>query len=172
MSGQGELLPREPDRGQATSSARGWAPRNEREFVDSFMYLLTAPVLVWPGWEDGYRQHRDRVTIQRLLHHREIFAEGQCTEFEAMLYVSSVSLAHPLPRSWANIYFWLFRRWSPEAADQVEVPGGDLDPHEREELAKVRRWIFKRQMLHLRERRGEDTSRMQREVEAEQPRLL
>ncbi len=43
-----------------------WAPRNEEEFVDFFLYLLKAPLILFPGWEESFRDRMQDVTLQRL----------------------------------------------------------------------------------------------------------
>ncbi len=140
--------------GQDAGSPLPTAPsrQDDEAFVDQFMYLLTAPYVTWPGWEDIYQSNDNKTTalIQRMAHHREIFASKHCTEFEAMLYISTATLAHPPSPEWGHIYFWLFRRWNPEAAQAIEVDEvRELYPGEKELLARLRAWIFKVQMAHL-----------------------
>ena len=57
------------------------------------MYLLTAPTVGMPKWVDTLRMHKQEITIQRLARQEEIFEAQECTEFEAMLYISTASLA-------------------------------------------------------------------------------
>ncbi len=91
--------PREPSEAQA-----------ERQFVDQAMYLLTAPYLAFPPWEDVWNNenHRFRAVTERMKHHQEIFLQGMCTEFEAMIYISSATLAFPPSHDWFEIYMYLF----------------------------------------------------------------
>ncbi|MFH1560701.1 MAG: hypothetical protein ABID84_04765 [Chloroflexota bacterium] len=150
--------------------------RDEKEFVESVLYFLKAPVIVWPGYEEDFKDRWDQVLMYRLAHAREIFSQQECTEFEAMLYVSSTSLAHPLSHEWAEVYFWLFRRWKPEAADAIDVGSKELDLQEREEITRLRRWIFKGQMLHLKETgktsSQKEVKRGRKAIEVERRRLF
>ena len=150
--------------------------RDEKEFVESVLYFLKAPVIIWPGYEDDFKDKWDQVLLYRLANARETFAQKECTEFEAMLYVSSASLVHPLSHEWAEIYFWLFRRWRPDAADANDIGGYELGFPEREELMRLRRWIFKGQMLHLKETgktiSQKEVNREQKAIEVERPRLF
>jgi hypothetical protein len=159
----------------------GLAPRlssrqDEARFVEQMMYLLTAPQLSWPGWEDLLQRHQDQITMQRLMHHREIFEQQLCTEFEAMLYVSTASLAHPITHQWAEIYMWLFRRWNPQQAQDIDIEERELDQSQVEDLNRLRRWIYNQQLNRIKERRrGADQKELeeeQRRLEAQQPRMF
>jgi hypothetical protein len=136
--------------------------------AEQFIYLISGPRLSWPGWEDTLERHNHEITLRRLAHAREIFEEEMCTEFEAMLYVSTASLAHPLSHDWVEIYGWLFSRWNPEASQEIWGTPRELDPNQLEELNRLRRWIFQRQMNHLKASRREAS---QKEVEEEEQRL-
>jgi hypothetical protein len=136
--------------------------------AEQFIYLTSGPRLSWPGWEDTLERHNHEITLRRLAHAREIFEEEMCTEFEAMLYVSTASLAHPLSHDWVAIYGWLFSRWNPEASQEIWGQARELDPNQLEELNRLRRWIFHRQMNHLKASRREAS---QKEVEEEEQRL-
>ena len=73
------------------------------------MYLLTAPTVGMPKWVDMLRRHEEEITIQRLTRHEEIFEAQECTEFEAMLYISTASLQFPLDHDWTEVYMYLLR---------------------------------------------------------------
>jgi hypothetical protein len=132
--------------------------REGQAFVDQMMYMVVGPFIGFPGWEDELRNHKTEILLQRMLHSKEVFETQQSTEFEAMLYVSTASLAHPIGHDWAQIYMWLFKRWQPEAAQklQIEPDRPELNVNQQEDLARLRRWIFKHQMDHIkRKTRGE-----------------
>ena len=132
---------------------RGSAAQDERDFVDFFMYVLTAPKLAMPGWEDSWRliDRNGDCLLHRLIHAKEIFAEQQCTEFEAMAYISTATLAAPPSHDWYRIYAWLFCRWRPEQGKEVfrEEAGRGLDSNQQEQLARLRQWIYRRQTEHI-----------------------
>ena len=90
-------------------------------FLESIMYTFYAPLMICPGWEDTFRDRWLEVTAQRVKHQSEIFAQGMCTEYEAMLYVSSATLVAPPEHDWVQVYLWLFQRWKPEAAEQNDI---------------------------------------------------
>jgi hypothetical protein len=166
-----DLTPDEPEQRPRQSGGDG-----EARFVDQMMYLLTAPHLGWPGWEDLLQRHKDEITMQRLLHHREIFEHQMCTEFEAMLYVSTVTMAHPITHQWAEIYMWLFRRWNPQQAQHIDIEERELDQSQVEDLNRLRRWIYNQQVNRIKERRRgvnrKEAEEEQKQQEAQRPRMF
>ena len=78
-----------------------------------------------------------------------------CTEFEAMLYVSTASLAQPLTHNWVEIYMWLFRHWNSQQVDEIEIDGHELDRGQVEHLNRLRRWIYPTQLNHLKAKQRE-----------------
>ena len=98
--------------------------------------------------------------------HKEIFENEECTEFEAMLYISTVTLEHPVSHDWYGIYMYLFRRWSPEKALAAEIEGPNVLTKypQQEDLSRLRKWIYKTQMNRL---KGELQEADQAEVAAE-----
>jgi hypothetical protein len=134
------------------------------------MYLLTGAFVAWPGWEDLMTRHKDDITLQRLAHGTEILRDQLCTEFEAMLYLSTASLAQPISHNWYEIYMWLFRRWNPEGAKSINLEERELYQTQVEDLNRLRRWIFRTQMDRLRQRlRSTERSEEGKEVEASKP---
>ena len=132
--------------------------RESQAFVDQMMYLLVGPFIGFPGWEDELRNHKTEILLQRMLRSKEIFETQQCTELEAMLYVSTASLAQPISHDWAQIYMWLFKRWQPDTAERLDISPDrpELNVNQQEDLARLRSWLFKQQMGHIkRKTRGE-----------------
>ena len=152
--------------------------RGEEKFVLQMMYMLQAPMIGMPMWLDTLVRHKDEITMQRLLHGMEIFKAQQCTEFEAMLYISTASLDYPLSHDWTEIYVYLFRKWSPEKAKAADIDGPDeLSRYpQQEDLNKLRHWIFRHQINRLRSKIGRPDRRpaLRKEKEEldEQPQKL
>ena len=121
------------------------------QVVLQLLYPLVAPLIGFPGWEDTLPQRRDEITLQRFLHHREIFEREEATDFEAMLYISTATLAAPPSHDWFEIYMWLFSRWKPEVAQEQDLKPSraDLYPHQQEDLTRLKRWLYRQQMEHL-----------------------
>ena len=135
--------------------------RGSEKFVLQMMYLLQAPMMGMPMWLDTLAQHKDEITMQRLLHGMEIFNSQKCTEFEAMLYISTASLEYALNHDWAEIYMYLFKKWSPEKAKAAGIePPDELSRYpQQKDLNKLRHWIFRNQMNHLRSKMGNPNQR-------------
>lgn len=153
--------------------ASTWAPKGEDEFVGFFMYMLTAPLIVYPGWEESFKDRWDEVVMSRLLHGRQVFAERICTEYEAMLYVSSATQVAPLEHDWFQIYMWLFARWKPDVAEEHDLKPdrAELNAQQQEKLAGLRAWIFKSQLQRLKEK-GKAAQKERKELEVTQPKLF
>ncbi|MDP3064137.1 MAG: hypothetical protein Q8O40_13145 [Chloroflexota bacterium] len=153
-----------------------WAHRNDEQFVDYFMYLLMAPLILYPGWEESFRDRMSDVTLQRMIHHKEIFTQQMCTEYEAMLYISSATLVASPSHDWYVIYMWLFKRWNKEAAEKIGMDDAPekLNSNQQEDLAGLRQWIFKGQRTRLKARGvSQATVRVERkELEVERPKLF
>lgn len=139
-------------------------PKSDNAFVSEILYTFMAPGLTMPGYEDMYAPHKDRAMAQRMAHHSEIFETRQCTEYEAMLYISTATLAHPVSREWVHIYGLLFDHCyqviSSGATHEQKLALGiedspPLDSQERQMLAGLRAWIFKKQMEHLKSKRSQ-----------------
>jgi len=129
-------------------------PRGDREFVDQMMYLMMAPMILYPGWDESFKDRWTQVLLHRLGHHQEIFAEEMCTEYEAMLYVSSATLVAPPEHDWVQVYLWLFQRWKPEVAEanDLKPDRAELNAQQEEKLVGLRRWVFRQQMERLRQK--------------------
>ena len=132
------------------------------------MYLLTGSYVTWPGQESIYdaNDNKNTALLFRMVKHNEIFENEECTEFEAMLYISTVTLEHPVSHDWYEIYMYLFRRWSPGKALAAEIEGPDVLTKypQQEDLSRLRKWIYKTQMNRL---KGELQEADQAEVAAE-----
>ncbi len=156
--------------------------RDRRDMVDQVMYWLTAPYVIWPGYEDIYQanDNKTKALVERLAHHKEISETRQCTEFEAMLYISTATLVHPPSHDCGQIYLWLFSRWNPEAAREIEAQPDrpELSSSQQEALTGLRRWIYRVQVSHLKRIHGEREDKAQhsgvseRELQVQRPRLF
>lgn len=128
------------------------ATRREADrFVDTIMYTMFAPLIVFPGWEDSFKDHKMEAIAHRMAHQQEVFDRQECTEYEAMLYVSSASLVAPPEHDWVQVYLWLFQRYKPEFAEanDLKPDRAELNAQQREKLTGLRRWVFRRQMEHM-----------------------
>ena len=149
------------------------------QFVTRMMFLLTAPYIGYPGWGDEpsfWERHKERITFDRFAQHMKDPETELATEYEAMLYLSSASLAAPMSHDWGQVYFYLFTRIFPEQAKEIGNEVTELDPGQREDLARLRAWIFRVQMSHVKAKmRGasrEEVGTEKKELEVMQPKLF
>ena len=159
-----------PEEQPAPRSRRSQA-QEEQLFVDQMMYMLTAPQIFHPPWDTLVEMHKQDVTLHRLINNKEILEKEMCSELEAMLYLSSASLEAPMRRDWMEIYFWLFNRWDAEKAKAAEIAMPNLDSTQIESMDRLRRWIFRTQMNHIKSKRPSITRRSAKEVEKAKQRL-
>ena len=75
-----------------------------------------------------------------------------CTEYEAMLYISSATLVAPPSHDWHEIHMWLFKRWIHEKAKSIDIDMREPNINQQEDLARLWQWIFKRQRTRLKEK--------------------
>lgn len=139
--------------------------KSEKAFVDYFMYALTAPFIHPPGgWgEDLWTgDKRSQAKIYRLTEHKDI-ENGMCTCFEAMMYISAVSLDHPLDYDLYNIYMYLFAQYFDYRLISPDRPAPTLVEHEMSILKRFREWMYKIQMEHIKTK-GRETKTIVGEV--------
>jgi len=170
-----DLEPESPPAGTPASSRD-----SSDQFVDMFMYALTAPFMYFPPWDTvwGANNNKTRALMYRLAHLKDIFEAQQCSEFEAMLYISTATHTTPLRHDWVQIYLWLFNRWNPELAQQNDLKPDrtELNINQQEDLARLRAWIFRTQVNHMKAKmkgaRREEVEKEQEEMKASQPKLF
>ena len=114
---------------------------------------LTAPVITWPN-SDLPPELVKKAKLSRLtkLLKNGCKLDGQCTDFEAAIYVMTCSFVAPLDDSWTRIYGHLFRKEFPQYKDVVD---GMQEPDEWQlnQLPRLKEWIFKKQMEAAKHRR-------------------
>ena len=168
----------EAPEGQADSRPPVTGNKPERDLVETLMYCVIAPYMYMPPWEDIWTVNDNKTTaqLQRLAHAREISETEMCTEFEAMLYISTATLESPPSYHWTQVYMYLFRRhFGGEKADEMELGApAELDLTEQDLLAGLRRWIFNKQVARMKaKQKGEaELAGAAAEEAAERPRLF
>lgn len=121
------------------------------EMLASLIKVFTNPIIGHAGWADTITaEQKERIRIERLA--QIMKAKGQpiteATDYEAMIYVMTASLANPLNRDWFNIYAYLFRKFYPEQAKTIfsEHEGIELAKYtEARELQRLKQWLWKTQ---------------------------
>lgn len=150
------------------------------QYIDTIMYALTGPLVGFRGWEDLLKNHKNQITMYRLAHALDIFREEQATEYEAMLYIMTATLAQPINADWVAIYGHLFCQFYPEKGKDIWEDDFDhkLDQNCHEMLTNLRRWLFKTQMNHLEPRKAVEPAAKHKaqkkapKIEAERPKMF
>ena len=137
--------------------------KEEEKYVDLLVHALTAPLIVWPGFEDDllFREKKERAILARLAMLARDKAYDRATDLEIALYMSSASLGAggPLPQDAADVFMYATRHSGFEASfdadDMLKDEGKKLD-YEAEDLYKrLGRWIFEKQKEALKQRSKE-----------------
>ena len=126
--------------------------KTEKEFVDRMLYVLKAPIIVFKGQEDTVTEEmKTKANLERLSQNIRDSEKEECTDYEAMLYISSASLVAPMSHEWAVLYTHLFLQVYPEHSELQE---GVEKPHEYELglLKDLKAWIYKKQVQALKDK--------------------
>ncbi|MBA7647015.1 hypothetical protein ES703_54784 [subsurface metagenome] len=122
---------------------------SQKKSVDGIMAVLeafTRPIIGSVGWADSITEEmKDRIRIERLIQIKE--ADGakitEATDYEACVYLSTLSLEAPLSRTAQRIYFYLFKKVFPDKSDFLPSYEAKLDIQSRPELKRLKQWLYK-----------------------------
>jgi hypothetical protein len=103
---------------------------------------MFAPIVVFKGLEDVVTgKMKTRIQMERLLES----SPETATDYEAMIYLHTASLAVPFSEEWYNIYSFLFSKYHSEQAKAIGVYREKITEQEQRELSRLRQWIYKQQ---------------------------
>jgi hypothetical protein len=126
-------------------------------FVDALMYNLTAPVITATGEPDRQliETHKSNITLHRLSENikLELLNRKECTDYEAMLYLSTLSLVGPISHDAYRVYMYLAGKYLPGAKDMLKDAAEGLEPSEQQTLTQLKKKIFADQMKQLKARK-------------------
>ncbi len=126
----------------------------ERKHMDMLMWAITGPIIVYPGgWGNDLPDDiKGQIKIDRLVtvmqHSKEPLTTPLAPEVEAMWYMSSASLEHPLSRDLVEIYMHLTKNWwiktnKGDLPDFLETTP-ELNDYQKGILRRLREFIFKK----------------------------
>jgi len=102
-----------------------------------------APIIAYTGWEDVVTDDmKNRIQIERLANPLMETA----TDYEAMVYLHTASLATPLSTEMTNIYSYLFSKYHGEQAKGIGVYTEKISETEQRELSNLKKWIYRKQI--------------------------
>lgn len=103
---------------------------------------MFAPIVVFKGYEDMVTEEmKTRIMAERLKNN-----DDTATDYEAMVYLHTASLAVPLSEDWYNVYTYLFSKYYPEKAKRIGVYKKSLTKAEERELEDLKKWIYEQPM--------------------------
>lgn len=104
---------------------------------------MFAPIVVFRGFEDLVTEEmKTRITVERL---EDPFSDT-ATDYEAMVYLHTASLAVPFSEDWYNIYTYLFSKYYPMHAKRIGIYKEELTELEKRKMIDLKKWIYKQQM--------------------------
>ena len=113
--------------------------------VDKFenqIKRMFVPIVVFTGCKDLVTERmKTRIRLERLLN-----SEESSTDYEAMVYLHTASLAVPFSAEWYHIYSFLFSKYYPEQAKEIGVYKEIITEREEGELSNLKKWIYTQQM--------------------------
>jgi hypothetical protein len=110
--------------------------------LERLIKRMFAPIVVFRGCEDFVSEDmRRRIQLERLTNFEEI-----STDYEAMVYLYTASLAVPFSQEWYNIYTFLFSKYYPEKAKEIGVYKEQITEREQKMLLDLKKWIYKQQI--------------------------
>ena len=114
--------------------------------VDKFekgIKRLFAPIIAYSGWEDAVTgEMKNRIQTERMANPLSETA----TDYEAMVYLHTASLATPMSGEMTNVYSYLFSKYHTEQAKKIDVYTDKITEIEERELTQLKKWIFQRQV--------------------------
>ena len=134
--------------------------------LDPIEYIaraLTDPIVVFPPayGDDVPESLKEYIQTERLL---QLLKEDppieEATDAEALAYLMTASYAAPLSHDWQAIYLHLASKYAksqglqlPEDLQDIMERYRELEPHQEEELSRLKSWIQRQKDKHYRERR-------------------
>jgi len=110
--------------------------------LEKHIKRMFAPIVVFTGCEDVVTEKMvARIQMERLL-----ASEETSTDYEAMVYLHTASLAVPFTERWYNIYSFLFSKYYPEQAKTIGVYREEITELEQRRLSCLKKWIYKQQI--------------------------
>ena len=85
---------------------------------------------------------KTRITVERLTDP----SSNTATDYEAMVYLHTASLAVSFSDDWYNVYTYLFSKYHPEKAERIGVYREKLTEAERRKLEDLKKWIYRQQV--------------------------
>lgn len=121
-----------------------------KKFTLELLYSVSPPIIVTPGAENDVTDDmKEKYRLEALLHIKETFEKEQAPDYHVLLWLSFASLSTLPSTIFTKIQLQLTKKFFSEKCDFVKEE--ELEIHEQRELIKLGRWIFKKQINHLKQ---------------------
>ena len=125
--------------------------KNQDMFMQAFDALFQRPIIGSRGWADSITQEQKiRIRMERLKQIKE--ADGkpshEATDYEACIYLSTLSLEAQMGRTAQRIYYHLFKKIYPDKSDFIPDYEATLDIQSEPELRRLKQWLYKTSKKH------------------------
>lgn len=135
---------------KAQAEAEGW--------IEQLYHAIAAPLIVWPGFENDFKDKKADVTIARMAKLLKKDFTERATDLEIALYMSTASLGAggPLDRDASDVYMYAFRHsgygQTMDQDDMLKDEGNKLDASAQQLYDHLASWIYKKQKQALKEK--------------------
>jgi hypothetical protein len=141
--------------------------------IDELAGALTDPIIVWPmgGWGHSLPEKiKGDITIHRMLQLMK-HEEGVAAWPEVCAYLFTVTLERPVSREWTDIYLYAMTQYM-EDSMPADTKKESLDQYEMQLLDRFRRWLWEARHKARKQRRKEERSSREPEIEARSPQQI
>ena len=131
--------------------------REQKKFVDTMMYGLTAPIVFGSKqWASSFPEDMlERAKMMRLAKAIECMDQEMCTYLDCVAFFYPLSMDAPLRHEYVKMYMYCYKFGLPDKW-KIMIEGDpdlermtELHENEHEELRILRRKIFNRQMTQV-----------------------
>lgn len=119
--------------------------KGERMF-EQLAEMFFRPIIGLTMWKDAITQEqRERIRTERMKQIEELNGEPitEATDYEALVYLMTVSLAQPLSSMWSRIYYSLFKKFYPDKSDFIPENEAYLDIQSKPALRRLKQRLYK-----------------------------
>ncbi len=120
----------------------------KKKFIEHLDYVFRAPIITAPGYEDAItKDMSEKVNLYRLAFTKDV-SDKMATDYEAMVYLHTMSFSNPFPHQWHKIYLYVFSKFY-DIKKILDRPMEKMHEEDYETLNHLKRWLFKTQVRQL-----------------------
>lgn len=128
----------------------------DQKLAQVLIEVFTTPIVYHPGgWEDTVADWMKARAVRERLDKVLNGGWEEATDAEVACYLYTASLAQPLTRTWAEIYFFVVAKLMPQVRDVIADTPQELDSYQQSELQTMKLKIRASQRKNLKQRKKE-----------------